>query len=186
MKHITYRTSLLLALALCTCHISAQSLRALLRTPTGVIESKWENNSAQNKLELNYYNEDYCGYYLYRKGDRCYNLRVGKTTVFSKAKDSKVPNPLNSSSTYRFYRGQFPKDFQLSTPYALPAKQGTTTSWQTDRHEPYKTMSFRIEKGDTVYATRSGIACKDTPLSGRVLYAIRAAHRHVPFAAKRI
>lgn len=176
-KHTTYRIFLSLAFALCTCHISAQSLRSLLRPPTDVIAPKWER-TPQGTQEFSYYNTDYCEYHLYRKGDRSYNLRMGKTTVFSKAKDSKVDNPFNSPSTYRYYRGQFPKAFQISTPYALPVKQGNTTSWQTNRHEPYKTMNFRIEKGDTIYATRSGIACKNTHTQHLLIY-----HADKTFAA---
>lgn len=34
---------------------------------------------AQGATELNYYNEDYCDYYLYRANDRSYNLSNGKT-----------------------------------------------------------------------------------------------------------
>ena len=57
---------------------SAQSLRKLLERPYGIIESKWEKD-AQGATELNYYNEDYCDYYLYRANDRSYNLSNGKT-----------------------------------------------------------------------------------------------------------
>lgn len=149
----------LLVFILSVCHTSAQSLRKLLERPVNIIESKWETNP-QGARELNYYNEDYCDYYLFRQNDRSYNLNPGKNTIFKIEKDSKAENPFKRASTYRFYRGKFPKNFQINTPYALPVKNDKKTGWQTDPREPLKTMNFRIKEGDTIYATRSGIACQ--------------------------
>lgn len=150
---------ILFAFSLSACHISAQSLRKLMERPFGIIESKWET-STQGDRELNYYNEDYCDYYLYRMNDRSYNLTPGKNTIFKIEKNASFENPFKSASNYKCYRGKFPKDFQINTPYALPVKNGEKTEWQTDPREFAKTLNFRIKEGDLVYATRSGIACK--------------------------
>lgn len=149
---------LLFVFTLSACHMSAQSLRKLMEQPFGIIESQWETN-AQESRELNYYNKDYCDYYLYRMNDRSYNLTPGKNTIFKIEKNAQFENPFKSSSTYRYYRGKFPKNFQINTPYALPVKDGQKTGWQTDPRESKKTLNFRIKEGDTIYATRSGIAC---------------------------
>mgnify|MGYP001137904669 FL=1 len=150
---------ILFAFSLSACHISAQSLRKLMERPFGIIESKWET-STQGDRELNYYNEDYCDYYLYRMNDRSYNLTPGKNTIFKIEKNASFENPFKSASSYKCYLGKFPKDFQINTPYALPVKNGEKTEWQTDPREFAKTLNFRIKEGDLVYATRSGIACK--------------------------
>ena len=111
----------LLIFTLSASYTSAQSLRKLLEHPYGIIESKWEKD-AQGATELNYYNEDYCDYYLYRANDRSYNLSNGKNTIFKIEKNAQVDNPFKSASSYTFYRGKFPKDFNIQTPYALPVK----------------------------------------------------------------
>lgn len=148
---------------------SAQSLRKLLERPYGIIESKWEKD-AQGATELNYYNEDYCDYYLYRANDRSYNLSNGKNTIFKIEKNAQVDNPFKSASSYTFYRGKFPKDFNIQTPYALPVKNNQKTAWKTDPREPFKTLNFHTKQGDTIYATRSGIACKTTNPQQLLIY----------------
>lgn len=151
----------LLIFTLSASYTSAQSIRKLMERPYGIIESKWEKD-AQGATELNYYNEDYCDYYLYRANDRSYNLSHGKNTVFKIEKNAQVDNPFKSASSYMFYRGRFPKDFNIQTAYALPVKDNQKTAWKTDPREPFKTLNFHIKQGDTIYATRSGIACKTT------------------------
>lgn len=152
---------ILFAFSLSVCHISAQSLRKLMERPFGIVESKWETDTQGNQV-LNYYNEDYCDYYLYRMSDRSYNLTPGKNTIFKIEKNASFDNPFKSASSYKYYRGKFPVNFQIDTPYALPVKDGQKTGWQTDPRESVKTLNFRIKEGDLVYATRSGIACKTT------------------------
>lgn len=85
-------------------------------------------------------------------------------------KDAQVDNPFKSSSSYTFYRGKFPKDFNIQTPYALPVKNNQKTAWKTDPREPFKTLNFHIKQGDTIYATRSGIACKTTNPQQLLIY----------------
>lgn len=167
MTHLKF--IILFVFTLSAYHTSAQSLRKLMERPFGIIESKWETN-AQGAHELNYYNEDYCDYYLYRINDRSYNLTPGKNTVFKIEKNSHTENPFKSSSSYRYYRGKFPKNFQIGTLYALPVKDGQKTGWQTDPREPVKTLNFRIKEGDTIYATRSGIACTTANTQQLLIY----------------
>ena len=137
----------------------AQSFRKILDRPHDVVKSVWESDNEGNQ-ELNYYNEDYCPYYLYREGDDSYELQPGKNTVFKKMKNSPYDNPFNRPTSFMYFRGFFPKDFQVNIPYALPVKSGTQTAWRIDRRESVRTLQFRMAAGDTVYATRSGVACR--------------------------
>lgn len=139
--------------------VNAQSFRRVLDRPFDVVKSNWEYDKGGNQ-ELNYYNEDYCSYYLYRNGDHAYHLKPGKNTVFKIMKNSQYDNPFNQPTTYKYFRGFFPKEFNLRTPYALPVKNGKQTAWKIDRRESVRTMQFLMTPGDTVYATRSGIACR--------------------------
>lgn len=97
----------------------AQSFRKILDRPHDVVKSVWESDNEGNQ-ELNYYNEDYCPYYLYREGDDSYELQPGKNTVFKKMKKSPYDNPFNRPTSFMYFRGFFPKDFQVNTPYAMP------------------------------------------------------------------
>lgn len=137
----------------------AQSLKSLMQRPFNIIESNWERNSKEDLL-LVYTNNDYCDYYVYRIDDRSYNLRPGKNTMFTIPKGSNVDNPFKEPSSFMYFRGNFVKDFDIKFPYALPVKNGKVTAWKTDLRESKKTLNFYMHQGDTVYATRSGIACK--------------------------
>ena len=139
----------------------AQSLKSLMQRPFNIIESNWERNSKEDLL-LVYANNDYCDYYVYRIDDRSYNLRPGKNTMFTIPKGSNVDNPFKEPSSFMYFRGNFVKDFDIKFPYALPVKNGKVTAWKTDLRESVKTLNFYMHRGDTVYATRSGIACKTT------------------------
>ena len=137
-QHFRY-TTLVLLTTLSTVYASAQSLRKLMEMPPRIIESKWEQ-TPEGGTELNYYNGDLCSYYLFRENDRSYNLNPGKNTVFRIEKGSNASNSFKTSSRYMFFRGQFPKDFQISTPYALPVKTSEETQWQIAPQESAKTM----------------------------------------------
>lgn len=139
----------------------AQSLKSLMQRPFNIIESNWERNSKED-LQLVYTNNDYCDYYVYRIDDRSYNLRPGKNTMFTIPKGSNVDNPFKEPSSFMYFRGIFVKNFDIKFPYALPVKNGKVTAWKTDLRESVKTLNFYMHRGDTVYATRSGIACKTT------------------------
>ena len=153
--------SLIVAAALSALSVcaDAQSFQRILERPVNIVRSEWEYDNDGNQ-ELNYYNEDYCNYYLYRVNDDSYNLRPGKNTVFKRIKDAQYNNLFNRATTYMFFRGSFPKDFNINTPYAFPVKNGMQTAWKTDRRESVRTLQFRMLPGDTVYATRSGIVCR--------------------------
>ena len=138
---------------------TAQALKALMARQTGIIEGKAEQNSRKETC-CNFYNNDWCDYYLCCRNDKAYNLHPGKNTLFVAPDKSKIYNPAKEEFQYRYYRGIFPKKFNIETPYALPVKNGVRTAWRTDRHETKKTLCFKIEKEDTVYATRGGILCK--------------------------
>lgn len=142
-----------------TSVILAQSLRSLLRTPFNIVESKWEINENTGGNEFSYYNNDYCDYYLFRLNDKSYKLRPGKNLVFT-IKKGESGNLFKIPSSYKFFRGSFPKDFNIAFPYALPVKDGSRTAWKTDKRESLKTLNFYMHSGDTVYATRSGIVCQ--------------------------
>lgn len=154
-----FQLTMLLIVTLTVNSTYAQSIRKLMEIPYRTIEGKWEQNSSGD-LELNYYNDDMCDYYLFQERDRSYNIAPGKNTIFRKDKNSQSENPLTNSTRYRFFRGRFPEDFNINTPYALPVKNGKNISWQVDIREQMKTMNFVISENDTIYATRRGIACK--------------------------
>ena len=52
----------------------AQSLQSIINIPDNIIESRWETDSEGNR-SLNYFNNDYCDYHLFRAGDRPYTLK---------------------------------------------------------------------------------------------------------------
>ncbi len=166
---MNHMRSYLLAITICLPLVEgmAQSFRKILERPVNIIRSAWEKDQNGNTV-LNYYNDDYCHYYLYQVNDKCYKLIPGKNTVFRDDKQSQVTNSTYKSESpgstqysvsYMYFRGSFPKSFNINTPYALPVKNGMKTGWKTDVRESYKTLRFRITQGDTVYATRGGVAC---------------------------
>lgn len=159
MQNKKTRICIVIMLALFTIQGMSQSLRTLMSRPYNIIESNWERNPKQD-LSLVYTNNDFCDYYVYRKDDRSYNLHPGKNTIFTILKGSNVENPFKDPSSFMFYRGVFVDKLDIKHPYALPVKNGKITAWKTDLREPVKTLNFYMRQGDTVYATRSGIACK--------------------------
>lgn len=134
-----------------------QALDRLLAIPQFTVESRYEYDADHNRV-LNYYNNDFCDYYLYRTNDNSYKLRPGKNTVHKIS--GNTPDPAASPSSYYRFRGIFPKDFSIKTPYAFPTRNGAQVSWNIDRRERLKTMQFGIAPDDTVFAVRSGVACK--------------------------
>ncbi len=163
------RIIILSAFIMFVFQVSAQSFNKIRELPFNIIQSKWERN-AQGDQDLNYYNEDYCDYYLYREKDRSYNLRPGNNKVFTLKNDKSLNNTFPNSTRYRYYRGKFPQNFNINTPYGLPVKNRQKTEWQIDPRESFKTLNFNIQNGDTVYATRSGIACKTSNSRQLLIY----------------
>lgn len=154
------KLTLIIVLTFYTGNIHAQSLDYVILPRTrSEVQGKWEWNKLNN-LDLNYYNEDCCDYYMYREMDQSYNLVPGKTTVYTKELGSEVDNPFKKGYYSYICRGKFPEKFKITTPYALPVKSGKKINWQTDQRESRKTMQFRLNQRDTIYATRGGVACR--------------------------
>ena len=175
-------TLVLLCLSACLQPAGAQIAKMLMAHDVNMIESRYEKNSRQ-QYEQNYYNNDWCDYYLYRENDKSYNLHPEKNTVFTVPQKNSIYNPAKEATRYRYYRGAFPEHFNINTPYALPVKNGTKTAWRTDRREAYKTLNFKTEKGDTIYATRGGTVCK-TP-SSRLILVYHADHTFAVYTGLR-
>lgn len=122
------------------------------------VKGKWESNGDGKTQSLNYYNSDYCAYTLTQENDGTYHvLRPGKNPMFTLKYGE--DNPWKNPPTFRYWRGQFIKDFDIMTPYALPVKPGAKVKWEQDRRHRQKTMNFDMEAYDTVYAVRGGTAC---------------------------
>ena len=138
--------------------LPAQIMRTLMQRPDYALESKWEVDS-EGAHCLVYENKDNCDYYAYRVNDNSYELRPGKNTIFRRAKNENFDNQFRQASSYYFYRGIFPNKFNIQFPYAFPVKKDSKVMLAMDRRERVKTLRFRMEVGDTVYATRSGMAC---------------------------
>ncbi len=155
----------------------AQSLGSITHIPENMIESKWEHDSEGNRM-LNYYNNDYCDYYLFRINDKSYTLKPGKNTVFTIRKDSNFDSQFKTAGSYYRFKGAFPKDFDIRTPYLLPVHNGEYVRWKTDRRERMKTMNFGLAPGDTVYACRLGTACEVNDSRSLLIY-----HQDHSFAA---
>ncbi len=158
------KRTFLTAIAVCmTSCIFAQRVMihdVTMGSTKDMIDLEWEYNRNTEKKELNCYNKDYCDYILTVVDDKAYNIRVGKTNMVQFSNYTDGQNPLRNSARYMFYRGNFPKDFQIGTPYALPAASGKAVSFMTDTRQREKTMRFDIEPYDTVYACRGGVACR--------------------------
>lgn len=155
----------------------SQTLRHIMTIPERTLEGKYEGNSEGDQM-LNYYNNDYCDYYLFQVNDRSYNLKPGKNTVLTIRKGSNADYTFKKAKEFYRFRGIFPKNFDIATPYALPVKDGEKTGWETDRRERRKTMHFRMAPGDTVCATRYGVACVTTDPRLLLVY-----HQDCTFAA---
>lgn len=129
-----------------------QKVGGLILSRTKDIYYKWERN-IERDLDLVFYNEDFCDYYLFCKVDNSHILLPGKNTIYTIDKDSEASNAFKYASQYVYFRGIFPKELKIDTPYALPVKNGEKTGWVVDQREPFRTMNFRVLE-DTVYATR--------------------------------
>lgn len=139
----------------------AQVLHYMMKKVENLVYSKWENDSEGNRC-LNYYNNDYCHYLHIQDGDKTV-LRPGKNTVYKRSK-GELESPYKYGKTYYLYRGCFPnKKFDPFFTYALPFKDGARVRWKIDRREPKRTLLMQCESCDTVYASRSGVACRINP-----------------------
>ena len=155
----------------------AQSLHYLVKRVETCIDSKWEQDASGNTC-LNYYNTDHCDYLRFQDNESKV-LRPGKTTVYTRKK-SELESAYKYGKNYYLYRGRFPKkDFNPFFVYALPLKDGKNLKWKLDTKEPKRTLMFKTEYQDTVYACRRGIAC----VSGDTKKGILIYHQDFSFAA---
>lgn len=159
---------ILLALTLFSSNMYGQKVGGLILSRTKDIYYKWERN-IERDLDLVFYNEDFCDYYLFCKVDNSHILLPGKNTIYTIDKDSEASNAFKYASQYVYFRGIFPKELKIDTPYALPVKNGEKTGWVVDQREPFRTMNFRVLE-DTVYATRGGVACKTPSREHLLIY----------------
>lgn len=159
---------IILVLTLYTENIYAQKLVGLILNRTKDIYYKWERN-IQKDLDLVFYNEDFCDYYLFCKVDNSHILLPGKNTIYTIDRDSEASAAFKYASKYVYFRGIFPKELKMDTPYALPVKNGEKTGWVVHQREPMRTMNFRVLE-DTIYATRGGVACKTLSPDDLLIY----------------
>lgn len=108
MKKATNSLIAAVALLALSAYADAQSLRKILERPVNIVRSEWEYDEDRN-LELNYYNEDYCNYYLYRVNDDSYSLKPGKNTIFRRMKNARYDNFLTTPLLICFSAGIFRK-----------------------------------------------------------------------------
>lgn len=146
-----------IALMSCMVYSNAQTLQYLVAKVKSAVESKWETDNTGNRC-LNYYNYDYCDY-LFFLDHSSKVLMPGKNTIY-RQKDSELENAYKYGYKYYLYRGRFPNNrFNPFFVYALPLKEGTSVEWEIDIREPKRTLFFKTEYRDTVYASRTGVAC---------------------------
>ena len=159
--------------------LNAQSLHLLIEYPYQIIESKWETHPTdKTKTQLNYYNNDYCPYYMFRINEKeAYSIKPGKTSLITKDKNDKMHKALGPGY-YRYYRGMFLKSFNPAFVYAMPVKDGKNVMCTQDLSERVKTITFKSNYRDTVYASRTGRACNTDFNRGVLLY-----HEDGTFAA---
>ena len=150
---------LMMGLLACAVTSSAQSMKNIFHVAYFNIEGKWEIENGLYKC-LNHYVHDYCDYLVFHEDGNTFKLHPGKNTIYKEDKNSELESQFKNPKSYRFYRGAFPVDFDIKFPYALPVKKGAKVRWLVDRRERVKTLNFKLSPGDTVYATRSGMACK--------------------------
>ncbi len=127
---------------------------------TSPVQSKWE--VVGPNVELNYYNSDYCDYYLVSTRQQELWVRPGKNNLVSLPKDKANRNdPAFQPSSFKTYKGYFPEKLNPDFLYSLPVKAGKETQYKVDTKR--RTLTYLFETGgvDTVYAVRGGIVCKN-------------------------
>lgn len=124
------------------------------------LEQKWEIDY-QGNYEDNFYNRDYCDYYLLFTNSNYYELHPGKNTV-----QRVTANNINSVRAtmpdgYRYFKGKFIDNFNTEFLYSLPIRSGDSTRIRINTKERDLTFNFKIRSNDTIFATRGGTICLD-------------------------
>lgn len=123
------------------------------------IYDKWELDF-KGDFEYNYYNSDYCDYYLMLSTDNNFTLTPGKNTLKRIiSKSDRSDDTYNYHFTYRFFKGKFIDKFNADFLYALPFHDGDSTRFKVNTKQRSLTFLFSCQDKDTIYATRGGVVC---------------------------
>ena len=137
--------------------IRAQDIRAI------EIKGEWR----EDKFSHDAINQDYCPYYLpvdlSRMGGfmnltgSTYSTTVsGRSTMTMYSLRPFGTGSVSTGVTYRYYRGNIDAKLNIDFQYALPIKQGTTTSVSLQDNSDYSIIFDLSSSVDTVYACRGG------------------------------
>lgn len=129
--------------------------------PFEPVQSKWE--LTQTNLELNFYNSDYCDYYLVSSRNKELWVSPGKNNLVSVAKESAAKyrnDPTFMPNSFRTFKGYFPNKINPDFLYSLPVKSGDSVRYVVDTSKEFYTYFFLLRPMDTVYAVRGGVMCK--------------------------
>ncbi|MDR3705958.1 MAG: hypothetical protein P4L28_08655 [Paludibacteraceae bacterium] len=122
------------------------------------IQDKWETDFEGNQY-YNYYNADYCDYYLMLSTGNSLDITPGKNTIKRITKSDKGDNTYYYPFTYRFFKGKFIDKFNTDFLYALPFHDGDSTQFTINSKQRDLTLMFSCKNTDTIYAVRGGIVC---------------------------
>jgi hypothetical protein len=130
------------------------------QNPFDPVQSKWEVIS--NNVELNYYNSDYCDYYLVSSRNKELRIVEGKNNLIRRPQEKyNRYDSENLPSSFRVYKGYFPDKINPEFLYSLPIRNGDSTQYMINTKKRTLTYLFQIVRFDTVYAVRSGVICKN-------------------------
>lgn len=132
------------------------------QNPLAPVQSKWELVGVN--LELNYYNSDYCDYYMVSSRAKELWLGLGKTNLVSVPRENAAKyqnNPEFMPSSFVSYKGYFPEQLNPDFLYSLPVRSGKNTISKVDITKRAFTYLFVVGAFDTVYAVRAGSVCKN-------------------------
>ncbi|MDR1679575.1 MAG: M23 family metallopeptidase [Prevotellaceae bacterium] len=132
------------------------------QNPMAPVQSKWEWTATTH--ELNYYNSDYCDYFLVSSRNKELWITSGKNNLLSMPREQAAKyrnDPSFLPSSFRTYKGYFPEKSPVDALYALPVRAGDSTKFTVEPDRRLHTYLFRIESFDTVFATRGGVICKN-------------------------
>lgn len=138
----------------CAAHLLAQ------QNSMSPIQSKWEK--VGEYIELNYYNSDYCDYFLASSRNKEIRLFPGNNNLVRVPLDQARKYKNNSTfmrSSFRAFKGYFPENINPDFIYSLPVKGGDSTRYLIDDKKPFVTYLFKVKANDTIYAVRSGVVC---------------------------
>lgn len=139
---------------------------AFLHKGMGCIENKMENKPYESIVERQYINNDYCDYYIVRKGAGNYTIQPGVNvveTLNTKSDNQKAQyqagvSAMNGTS-YTAYPGRFVTKRDTNIVYAIPCAANKSITCSTNRKSVIHSYNFDLQDGDTVFAVRGGVVC---------------------------